>query len=116
MRVHRITSTKDASSSQESRVSKTIRSKRVSNSGSTAFNKGDVKSNKFLVECKTSLTEKKSVSIKHEWIQKIKEESFAMNRPYWALVFNFGETGVPKDYVVIDIALFNTLKSMLEEQ
>ena len=115
MRVHRIISTKDASLSQEKRIARRVNGNTVVNSGSTRFSKGDVKCPKFLVECKTSITEKQSVSIKSEWIKKIKEEAFAMNRPYWALVFNFGETGVPKDYVIIDMNLFKVLQIMMEE-
>lgn len=116
MRAHRIDSMRDASSSQEKRVAKRTQGNKVANSGATRFSKGDVKCEKFLIECKTHLTEKQSMSIKSEWIKKIKEECFAMNRPYWALVFNFGETGVPEDYVIIDMKMFKLLQSMLEEE
>lgn len=42
-------------------------------SGSKSFHKGDVLSDKFLVECKT--TDKASMSVKLEWLVKILEEA-----------------------------------------
>ena len=78
------------SSRQEKAVAKAVKGKQVSNSGATAFSKGDVRTNQWLIECKTNTTAKKSFSIKKEWIDKNKEEAFAMNKDYNALAFDFG--------------------------
>ena len=36
------------------------------------------------------MKEQDSFSIKKEWLDKIKQESFAMRKEFFALVFNFG--------------------------
>jgi hypothetical protein len=61
------------------------------------------------------MTEKKSTSIKREWIDGIKEEAFAMNKPHWALAFNFGGLDNPENYYIIDEKLFLRLINYLEE-
>ena len=87
------------SNKQEKAVAKTIKGKQQSNSGATTFQKGDVITDDWLVECKTSVTEKKSFSIKKEWLEKNKEEAFAMGKHQNALCFDFGD-GVR--YYIID--------------
>ena len=79
------------SSKQEKTVAKLIGGRVVANSGATTFMKGDTENDQFLVECKTCMTEKKSFSIKKDWLDKLEEEAFSMNKPYSALAFNFGE-------------------------
>jgi hypothetical protein len=69
----------------------------------------------FCIECKTAMTEKQSMSIKRDWIDKIKEEAFAIGKPYWALAFNFGGLDNPENYYVIDEKLFLRLINYLEE-
>lgn len=61
------------------------------------------------------MTEKKSMSIKAEWIDKIKEEAFAIGKPYWSVAFNFGGLGNQENYYVIDEKLFLMLINYLEE-
>lgn len=101
-------STRSVSKKMESRVAKALGGRRQPNSGATLFAKGDVIHPEFLIECKTSMTEKQSVSIKREWIDKLREEAFAVNRPYYALAFNFGlEAG--GDFYIINEDLFNRL-------
>ena len=63
------------SSRQEKQVAKTINGKQTANSGATNFSKGDVTTDKFLIECKTVCKEQKSFTIKKEWIDKNKEEA-----------------------------------------
>ena len=99
------------SNKQEKKVAKAIGGKQVSNSGATAFNKGDVTTDLFLLECKTCVENKKSFSIKKEWLEKNKEEQFAMGKDYSALVFNFGPDS--DNYYVIDEKLFKTLNKLL---
>ena len=92
------------SNRQEKAVAKVIKGKQVSNSGATAFNKGDVSNDDWLIECKTSVTEKQSFSIKRDWLRKNKEEAFAMGKEYNALCFDFGDNG--NRYYVIDEKTF----------
>ena len=63
-------STRYFSSRQEKRVAKAVNGKTVSNSGAPLFVAGDVRTNDFLIECKTCTTEKKSFSIHKEWLEK----------------------------------------------
>jgi hypothetical protein len=78
--------------------------------------KGDVKTAQFCIECKTAMTEKQSMSIKRDWIDKIKEEAFAMGKPYWAVAFNFGGFGNLENFYIIDESLFKQLQTYLEEE
>lgn len=102
------------SNRQEKKVAKAVGGKQVSNSGATAFNKGDVTSDNFLIECKTCVEDKKSFSIKKDWLEKNKEEAFEMGKDYSALAFNFGPGS--ENYYVIDEKLFKILKEVLESE
>ena len=71
----------------------------------------DVITDDWLIECKTTTaTSKASFSIKKEWLEKNKEEAFAMNKSYNALAFSFGENEL--NYYVIDE---KTFKRFMEE-
>lgn len=76
---------------QEKHIEKAVGGKRTANSGATPFYKGDVTTDNWLFEAKTCTTEKKSFSIKREWIEKNREEAFAMRKAYNALVIDFGD-------------------------
>ena len=106
-------STRYYSNRQEKQVAKALNGRQTSNSGATDFVKGDILTNDFLIECKTTMTPKKSFSIKKEWLDKNRQEMFAMNKSYNALAFNFEPDG--KNYYVIDEKLFKYLKEKLEE-
>lgn len=83
--------TRKYSSKQEKHVAKKLGGKVQPNSGATPFLKGDVTIGKdWLLECKTQTTNKKSITIKKEWLTKLEEERFAMRRTDSALAFNFG--------------------------
>ena len=99
------------SNKQEKKVAKAVNGKQVSNSGATAFHKGDVKTSQWLIECKTCTTQKKSFSIKKDWLEKNKEEAFAMNRDYSALAFDFGDG---ENYYIVDERTFIDMKEALE--
>lgn len=101
------------SNKQEKHVAKAVGGKQVSNSGATAFNKGDVTTEQFLIECKTVTSPVKSFSIKREWLDKNEEERFAMNRDYSALAFDYGD-GV--QYYIINESLFLELVRLLKEE
>ena len=101
------------SNRQEKAVAKALDGKQQSNSGATAFQKGDVVTDDWLIECKTATTEKQSFSIKREWLKKNREEAFAMGKYYNALCFDFGPDS--KRYYVVDEKLFKKLVDLLKE-
>lgn len=51
---------------------------------------GDVENEKWLFEAKTCMKEQQQFIIKKEWLDKLKQESFAMRKEFFSLVFNFG--------------------------
>lgn len=99
------------SSRQEKKVANVIHGKQVANSGATSFNKGDVTTDDWLIECKTKCSVAKSFSIKKEWLDKNREEMFAMGKSYSALAFDFGDGN---NYYVLDEKTFLMLKEMLD--
>ena len=101
------------SSRQEKRIAKAIGGRVTANSGAPKFTAGDVINNLFLIEAKTKTSESKSFSIKKEWLDKNKEEAFAMNKRYNALCFDFGDN---ERYYVIDEKTFKVLNELLERE
>lgn len=99
------------SSKQESDVAKAVGGKTTANSGATMFQKGDLLTEQWLLECKTCTKPQKSFSLKEEWFEKNKHESLFMSKPYSAVVFNFGPDK-PNYYVIDEI----TFKELLELQ
>ena len=95
------------SDKQEKAVVKAVGGRQTSNSGATAYDKGDVSLDKILIECKTKMTESKSMSIQKEWLDKLREESIYMKKPFYSLVFNFGEN--TDNYYVITESVFQQL-------
>ena len=98
---------------QEKHIAKEISGKQQSNSGATPFYKGDIITQDWLIEAKTKTSESKSFTIKKEWLDKNKEEAFAMNKSYNALAFNFGPD--TPNYYVIDEKTFKLLNELLKE-
>lgn len=107
-------STRFFSSKQEKQIAKRIGGNIVPNSGATAFQKGDLKTDNFLIEAKTCIAEKSSFSIKKQWLEKLKEEAFAMNKRHYALVFNFGPD--TENYYILTERDFKLFKELLEGQ
>ena len=104
--------TRHFSAKQEEAVAKATGGKRTPNSGATDFGgKGDVHSDKFLLECKTKTTHSESISIKREWFEKNKQEAMFMGKPYSAVVFNFGPD--EENHYIIDEYLFLELLNHL---
>ena len=92
------------SNRQEKAVAKALGGRQQPNSGATAFYKGDIITDNFLMEAKTKIGACKSFTIQREWLDKIAEEAFAMNKRYSALVFDFGDDSTR--YYVIDEKTF----------
>jgi hypothetical protein len=100
------------SNRQEKAVAKAVSGKQTANSGATPFYKGDVTTDNWLIECKTSTSEKQSFSIKREWLEKNQEEAFAMGKDYNALCFDFGDNG--NRYYVIDEKTFKEVMRWMQ--
>jgi len=107
-------STRYYSSRQEKHIAKVTGSKLQPNSGATLFRKGDVSNNEWLFEAKTCMKEQDSFSIKKEWLDKLKQESFAMNKEFYALIFNFGLKN-NENYYILNEKIFKQILSLLEE-
>ena len=54
------------SNKQEKNVTKVLNGKQTLNSGATPFQKGDILTKDFLIECKTKTSHSNSISIKKE--------------------------------------------------
>ena len=89
---------------QEKTIAKSINGKQTSNSGATPYNKGDISTDKVLVECKTKTKSSNSISIQKDWIDKLISESIFMKKPFWSLFFNFGPD--EPNYVIISESLY----------
>lgn len=109
-------STRYFSSQQEKAVAELLEGYANSSSGSGMFSKGDVivKDASLLVECKTCVAPKESFSIKKDWINKNKEEAFAMRLDNHCVAFNFGPD--TSNYFVIDEKLMSFLVDKLKEE
>lgn len=90
---------------QEVSASKLLGVKTQSNSGATPFAKGDLIGKNCLLECKTLTKCQKSMTIKKDWLDKLKDEAFSMNRQFHGLIFNFGPN--TKNYITIPLEDYN---------
>jgi hypothetical protein len=106
-------STRYYSDRQEKRTAKNLNAKTQISSGSSAFYKGDVVSEKCLIECKTCTSEKKSFSIKKEWLDKIDEQCFEMRKKYPILAFDFGDGN---NYYVINETVMKKFIEFLDSE
>ena len=98
---------------QEKAVAKELNGRVQPNSGATAFAKGDVKTDDWLIECKTKTTPSDSTSIKKSWLEKNMHEALFLGKPYNALAFNFGPN--EKNYYIIDEDTMSLLIDLLKE-
>ena len=110
-------SNKYYSKRQEMRVAKKSNGKAQINSGATRFEKGDVKVSDIgiLIECKTKVAESKSLTIKKDWIEKLRQEAIGMgyNPNRTALSISFGDE---KDYYLISDNFFQELLYLLRKE
>lgn len=105
-------STREASSVQEKRIAKAIGGKTVANSGATTFKKGDVSHPLVLIDGKTQMSSKKSVTLHKEWFDKIKAEAFAMNKDFGVIAFDFG---TDERFYAVSERVFKQFLDLLEE-
>lgn len=102
------------SKKQENAIAKTFNGNRQLNSGATPFQKGDVKLENILLECKTKTSLSESISIKKEWLEKNAREALFMGKPYSALAFNYGPN--QENYYIINEELMEYLVDYLENK
>lgn len=110
-------STRYYSSLQENNVARLLGGKVTPSSGSGKWDKSDVVNKKasLSIECKTSMSEKSSFSIKKEWIIKHKDEAWSNRLSNTALAISFDPSG-KENYFVIDEKLMKFLVEKLEEE
>lgn len=94
------------SKKQEKKVNDYLGLTTVSNSGATAFNKGDGQDENILIECKTLTKAQKSRTIQKEWFTTQQKETFAMGKSISAVAFDFGDGD---NYVAVSIQDFREL-------
>lgn len=102
------------SKQQEKKVAKATHGRRQANSGATAFQKGDIITSDWLIECKTKTKDCSSFTIKEDWLLKNEEEAFAMGKDP-ALCFDFGP-GANKRYYIISERMFQILQNYMQEE
>jgi len=93
----------------EDDVAETFQGDKTIGSGNKPFYKGDVKSDMFLVEAKSS--EQKSIGIKAEWLKKISDEAYGYQRlPAVHLRFGSIEDGLcERDWVMVPQSVFKRM-------
>ena len=106
-RTDKIAPTRHYSKQQETAVAKKFSGSRTLNSGATPYQPGDVYLDEYLVECKTKMTHSDSITIKKEWLEKIRKEALFVGKPKEALFFNFGPD--ESNYVIIHEDIFREL-------
>ena len=105
--------TRRYSSLQEKTIARNLGGSVVGGSGSTPYSLGDVRTKHILIEAKTSVTPKRSYSVKLEVIEKLRKEAVEMGKYYCALAFNFGPN--TENMYVIDEDLMRYLIQKLDE-
>lgn len=108
------TPTRVFSKKQEDQIASATGGSRQPNSGATAWAKGDVKTEQFLLEAKTKTKPSETITIHKDWIQKNREEAVFMGKPYQAIVFNFGPG--EENHYIIDEDLFIELLEYLKDK
>lgn len=100
------------SARQEKAVAKAVGGRKTANSGATPYDKGDVTTPEWLLECKTIMKDQESRTIHKEWFNKNRDESLFMRKKYNAVVVNFGPNS--PNYYIVDEATFLEMKEALE--
>lgn len=102
------------SKKQETAIANATSGSRTPNSGATAWSKGDVLTDKFLLEAKTKTSHSETITIRKDWFTKNTEEAVFMGKPYSAIVFNFGPD--EENHYIIDESLFQELLEYLNDK
>ena len=104
------------SDKQEKYICSLLNATKTPNSGAGLWRKGDAfqEEASLLIECKTVEKDKKSFSIKKEWLEKNDEESFMQRLNNSCIAFSFGPD--QRNYFVIDEKLMKFLVEKLIEE
>ncbi len=81
--------TRKYSKAQEKKVASAIGGRPTPNSGAIKLFPGDVSVRGTLIECKTNIVPKKTITIKKEWLAKTKKEMISCGKTRYALAFSF---------------------------
>ena len=108
--------TRAFSDNHEKSICKVLGGRQTSNSGANRFEKSDIiiDDASLQIEAKCSMSDKKSFSIKEDWLLKSKEEAFRNRLNNSVLCFNFRPNG--NNYYVIDEKLMLLLLDALKFQ
>lgn len=111
-------STVKVSSKQEKAVASYLDMDVVPRSGASIYKKGDVADPHFLIDCKTTMEPKASYSIKKDVLAKADKERFEDRKPFYGLVFDFGESkNIGKDtFIVLDLDTFKEMYEAYKEK
>ena len=99
------------SSKQEKYIASILGGKLVPGSGSAHVCCGDVVTDDWLIECKTTMKPKESFAIKKEWLTKNEKERMDSQKPYSALCFQFAEGTT--NYFVINEKTFKLMLNLI---
>ncbi len=102
------------SKKQENKVAKDLNMRCTLNSGATSFDKGDVKDDYLLLECKTCTKPQSSMSVKKDWLTTIKKEQYQKNKSLSGVVIDFGVT--KEQYVILTMEDFKTLYELYKRE
>lgn len=91
---------------QEEQVASSLGGRRQPGSGAFIGLKGDVKSDVLLIECKR--TDKKSMSVKGEWLVKITKEAVEADR-YPALYLTIDGVNPSQEWIMLPASVFEQL-------
>ena len=107
-------STRYFSDKHEKSICKALHAVQQPNSGAGNWRKGDVVQPQasMLIEAKCSMSEKQSFSIKKDWINKNREETFTQRLGNSCICFNFEPDG--ENFYVIDEKLMKFLIECLQ--
>lgn len=101
--------TKHYSNQQESIVSEFLGWKRVSASGARPFDKGDIKSDMWLCECKTRTHKNKRYKISHfDWSKIVIEATSCMKRP--VMIVDAGVQEVKYEVCIVEKKFCDNIK------
>lgn len=109
-------STRYFSGVQEHIIAKMLNGQVCPNSGAGKWSKSDVRvpDASLSIECKTSMSDKQSFSIKKDWITKHKEETFSNRLDNSVIAISF-EPEAKENYFLIDSKLMKYLVDKLKE-
>lgn len=105
---------KQASLQQEKEIAKLLGGRVQAGSGGTKFGGGDVHTDNFLIEAKTSTTTKNSFSVKRSVLGKMRLQAHEQRKPFSALAFRFGPN--EPDFYIIDQNLMKRVVEQLDKE